>query len=226
MGRPKVELALSDEERSQLQSFARSRSLPAALSNRARIVLSSADGEPNNAIAERLKLTNATVGKWRARFIERRIPGLYDDVRPGKPHTIDDERVARLINTTLHTKPADGSTHWSVRTVAAETGISKSSVARYSRTRPFAGDHSPASSNSSNASTTSSPPTTPTANPSGGPPPRIRCSKSCIDFAHLSAGRDTRSRSAYFMRMRDSPPRTMAMVLLKVMSAKNDIWAQ
>src|SRR5450830_480751 len=131
MGRPKVELVLLDEERSKLQSFARSRSLPAALSNRARIVLSSADGEPNNAIAERLKLTNATVGKWRARFIERRISGLYDDIRPGKPRTIDDDRVAKLINTTLHTKPADGSTHWSVRTVAAETGISKSSVARY-----------------------------------------------------------------------------------------------
>ena len=79
-GRPKVELLLSDEELVQLQSFARSRSLPAALSNRARIVLSSADGEPNNAIAERLKLTKATVGKWRSRFIERRIPGLYVSV--------------------------------------------------------------------------------------------------------------------------------------------------
>ena len=130
-GRPKVELLLTDDERSQLQSFARSRSLPAALSARARIVLSSADGELNNAIAERLGLTKATVGKWRTRFIERRIAGLYDDVRPGKPRTIDDERVAHLIKTTLHTKPANGSTHWSVRTVAAETGISKTSVARY-----------------------------------------------------------------------------------------------
>jgi len=50
-GRPKAELVLSDSERAQLLSFARSRSLPAALSNRARIILSSADGEPNNAIA-------------------------------------------------------------------------------------------------------------------------------------------------------------------------------
>src|SRR5919205_356746 len=130
-GRPKTELLLSDEERSQLQSFARSRSLPAALSNRARIILSSADGELNSSIAERLKVTKATVGKWRARFIERRLAGLYDDVRPGKPRTIDDERVAQLIKTTLHTKPANGSTHWSVRTVAAETGISKTSVQRY-----------------------------------------------------------------------------------------------
>lgn len=130
-GRPKADLILSDEERSQLQSFARSRSLPAALSTRAGIVLSSADGEANNAIADRLKLTKQTVGKWRTRFIERRIAGLYDDVRPGKPRTIDDERVAQLIKTTLHTKPADGATHWSVRSVAGETGISKTSVQRY-----------------------------------------------------------------------------------------------
>ncbi len=130
-GRPKAELLLSEEERVQLQSFVRSRSIPAALSSRARIILSIAEGEANNAIAERLKLIKATVGKWRARFIERRIAGLYDDVRPGKLRTIDDERVAQLIKTTLHTKPADGSTHWSVHSVAAETGISKSSVARY-----------------------------------------------------------------------------------------------
>ena len=85
----------------------------------------------NNAIAARLGLTKQTVGKWRTRFVERRIAGLYDDVRPGPARKIDDERVAHLIKTTLHTKPANGSTHWSVRTVAAETGISKTSVQRY-----------------------------------------------------------------------------------------------
>lgn len=132
-GRPKSELVLSEDERAQLTSFARSRSLPASLSTRARIVLASAEGEPNSSIAARLQMTKATVGKWRARFIQQRIAGLYDDVRPGRPRTIDDERVAHLINTTLHTKPADGSTHWSVRSAGDETGISKSSVQRYFR---------------------------------------------------------------------------------------------
>jgi putative transposase len=66
-----------------------------------------------------------------AHAVHRATPGLYDDVRAGKPRTIDDEHVAQLIKTTLHTKPANGSTHWSVRTVAAETGISKTSVQRY-----------------------------------------------------------------------------------------------
>jgi transposase len=98
---------------------------------RARIVLAAATGEPNSEIAKRLQLTRATIGKWRARFLERRINGLYDELRPGKPRTIDDERVAELIKTTLHTKPADGSTHWSVRAVAAQTSISPTSVHRY-----------------------------------------------------------------------------------------------
>jgi putative transposase len=131
MGRPKADLVLSEEERAQLSAIARSRSMPVALSLRARIVLAAADGEPNSEIAKRLQLTGATVGKWRRRFIERRISGLHDELRPGKPRSIDDERVADLINKTLHTKPANGATHWSVRGIAAETSISATSVHRY-----------------------------------------------------------------------------------------------
>src|SRR6266480_2535449 len=131
MGRPKAELVLAQAEREQLQSMVRSRSIPAALVARARIVLSCAAGEPNSSVADRMELSHATVGKWRRRFLERRINGLYDELRPGKPRTIDDARVAELINKTLHTKPADGSTHWSVRSIGDETGISPTSVHRY-----------------------------------------------------------------------------------------------
>ena len=130
-GRPKAVLSMSEDERSQLMSFARSRSLPSALSSRAKIILASADGEANSAIAARLHLNPGTVRKWRTQFIERRIEGLYSEAPAGRARTIDDERLAGLINTTLHTKPADGSTHWSVRSVADETGISKTSVHRY-----------------------------------------------------------------------------------------------
>jgi len=131
MGRPKAELVLNEAEHAQLSSMARSRSVPAALVARARIVLACAAGESNTTIAERMQISKATAGKWRRRFIERRIAGLYDELRPGKPRTIDDERIAELIKTTLHTKPADGSTHWSVRALAAETAISSTSVHRY-----------------------------------------------------------------------------------------------
>jgi putative transposase len=131
MGRPKVELMLSDEERAQLTSMARSRTIPAALVARARIVLAAAAGESNSDIGARLDIKRGTVGKWRRRFIEQRLEGLYDELRPGKPRTIDDERVAELVNKTLHTKPANGATHWSVRAIAAETSISPTSVHRY-----------------------------------------------------------------------------------------------
>lgn len=131
MGRPKAELAMSEAERTQLQAMARSHSLPAALARRAKIVLACAAGASNTAVAKRFETTPATVGKWRRRFIERRITGLYDELRPGKPRTIDDERVAMLINKTLHTKPAGGATHWSVRSMAAETDICATSVHRY-----------------------------------------------------------------------------------------------
>jgi putative transposase len=131
LGRPKAELVLTQTEQAQLQSIARSRSLPGALSLRAKFVLACAAGEPNSSVAMRFGTTNATVGKWRARFLERRISGLYDELRAGKPRSIDDERIAELINKTLHTKPASGATHWSVRSIAAETGISGTSVHRY-----------------------------------------------------------------------------------------------
>jgi putative transposase len=131
MGRPKTNLILSEAEEAQLSSFARSRSLPAALSLRARIVLACAAGENNRTVGRRLDCTQGTVGKWRERFRRHRIAGLYDELRPGKPRSIDDERVAMLIKRTLEKKPKDGSTHWSVRSAAAESGISKSSVQRY-----------------------------------------------------------------------------------------------
>lgn len=130
-GRPKAELVLSAAEQAQLSSIARSRSMSAALSVRARIVLGCAAGQTNTAVARRFELSQATVGKWRRRFVQDRIHGLYDEIRPGRPRLIDDERIAALIRKMLKRKPRDGSTHWSTRTAAAESGISKSSVQRY-----------------------------------------------------------------------------------------------
>jgi putative transposase len=129
MGRPKAELVLSEAEQAQLQSIVRSRS--AALVRRANMVLACAMGATNSAVARRFATTDATVGKWRRRFVARRIEGLHDELRPGKPRSIDDERIAELLNTTLHAKPKDGATHWRVRGLAAETGIAKTSVHRF-----------------------------------------------------------------------------------------------
>lgn len=128
-GRPRAPLTLSAEEQEQLQSMIRSRSLPAGLVRRARIVLLAADGVPNADIATRLGITPFTVGMWRKRFLEKRLEGLHDELRPGRPRSLQDEEVAALINKALQTKPKNG-THWSVRSFAAEAGVSPSMTHR------------------------------------------------------------------------------------------------
>ncbi len=129
-GRPVAPIVLNAEEKQQLLSLANSRSLPHGLVRRAQIVLACAEGEANSAIAKRLKLNNATVGKWRKRYREQGIEGLHEDLRAGRPRSLDDERVAEVINKALNTRPP-ADTHWSVRSMAEHTGISKSTVQRW-----------------------------------------------------------------------------------------------
>lgn len=124
-------LNLLETERAELISMARSRALPSGLSLRARIVLEFAGGTNGLEVARKLQIDRNTARKWRDRYIEHRLAGLYDELRPGRPRTVDDERVAQLIATTLKTKPADGGTHWSTRALSEATRISKSSVQRY-----------------------------------------------------------------------------------------------
>lgn len=128
-GRPKQALVLLPAERDQLVSIVRSRSLPHPLVRRAQIVLMAVDGANNIAIAEELDVSRLTVGLWRRRFMAQRIPGLYDELRSGGPRSIDDEQVATLVRKTIKKQPKDG-THWSCRSIAAETKLSKSTVHR------------------------------------------------------------------------------------------------
>lgn len=128
-GRPRKPLTLNPEERLQLESIATSRSLPHGLVLRAKIVLLAAQGESNTAIAERLRLTRPTVGIWRQRYLDHGLEGLHEELRPGRPRTISDDRVAALVRKTLETKP-QGSTQWSVRTIARATRLSRASVHR------------------------------------------------------------------------------------------------
>ena len=79
-------------------------------------------------------IRNNTVGKWRQRYINLGIEGLHDELRSGRPRTYEDEKVAEVINRALQTKPTDGSTHWSARSLAAATGISKSTAHRWLKT--------------------------------------------------------------------------------------------
>jgi putative transposase len=129
-GRPVAPIVLNDNEKLQLLSLANSRALPHGLVRRAQIVLACADGEANSSIAKRLKLTNYTVGKWRRRYRELGIEGLHEELRAGRPRSLEDERVAEVINKALNSRPP-AHTHWSVRSMAEHTGVSKSTVQRW-----------------------------------------------------------------------------------------------
>ena len=128
-GRPKQALTMSPSEREQLLSMTRSRSLPHALVRRAQIVLMSSDGSSDVAIGEVLEVSRLTVGTWRRRFMAQRVTGLYDELRSGGPRSIQDEHIAALVRKTIKKRPAHG-THWSCRSIAAETKLSKSTVQR------------------------------------------------------------------------------------------------
>lgn len=129
MGRPKEPLALAPEESEQLRAVSASHSLSYGLVMRAKIILLSASGMNNQAIAARLHLNPVTVGHWRRRFLRQGLRGLHDELRPGRPRSIRDERVAALIRKTLRTRPVRG-THWSCRSLAAQSRLSKNTVHR------------------------------------------------------------------------------------------------
>lgn len=130
MGRPQLNLNVTAQERRDLESIASSRSLPHGLVRRAQMILWSDGGLTVREIARRTKVTPAAVSNWRKRFRDGRVPGLHDELKSGRPRSLDDERIAELLNAALLRKPA-ASSHWTVRGLADETGVAKSSVQRY-----------------------------------------------------------------------------------------------
>ena len=128
-GRPKVPLVLADEERLQLKAVAKSRSLPHGLVMRARLILLAADGLANTAIANKLDLSQQSVSMWRQRFLKQGLRGLHDELRPGRPRSVSDEKVAQLVRKTLASQPKDG-THWTVRSMAKHARLSGPTVHR------------------------------------------------------------------------------------------------
>jgi transposase len=124
-----VAIALSDDERCELQVRARRRKTARADAQRAAIVLLAAAGESNMAIAARLGVTRVTVTTWRNRFAERRLEGLSDEPRSGAPRRIGDDKIADVVTATLESTPP-GATHWSRRSMARASGLSVTTVHR------------------------------------------------------------------------------------------------
>lgn len=128
-GRPKAELTVTDAERETLEAWARRPTTSQGLAMRARIVLRCAGGESNSDVAAQLKLSRPMIGKWRSRFVARRLDGLLDEPRPGAPRKIGDTEVEAVIVKTLETQPR-GATHWSTRSMAKNVGLTQTAVSR------------------------------------------------------------------------------------------------
>lgn len=128
-GRRLSRLILSPYERQRLEEWSRRPKTAQALALRARIILRCAKGMSNTAVAKELKVIPHTVGKWRRRFLERRLDGLLDVPRPGAPRRIGDKDVERVVRKTLEERPKDA-THWSTRTMAKTTGLSQTAIVR------------------------------------------------------------------------------------------------
>ena len=128
-GRQLQELKLTVEENNQLMEWTRRHKTSQALALRARIILACAEGESNSEVARRCRVIRQTVGKWRGRFLARRLDGLLDEPRPGAPRKIGDAKIEKLIATTLGERPREA-THWSTRLLAKKQGVSQSTVSR------------------------------------------------------------------------------------------------
>jgi transposase len=129
IGRPIPPLTLTDHEREVLRRWTRRPTTAQALAQRAHVILECAADETNARVARKLRLTKQTVGKWRSRFLTKRLDGLLDDPRPGAPRTVSDAQVEAVVTLTLESTPRDA-THWSTRAVAARCGLSQTTVSR------------------------------------------------------------------------------------------------
>jgi transposase len=128
-GRPVAEVRLTDEQRETLVRWSRRAKSAQALALRCRIVLACAEGKSNKVVAAEVGVWPQTVGKWRRRFVDAGLDGLVDEPRPGGPRKITDEQVEAVVVSTLERTPADA-THWSRASMAAESGLSRSTVGR------------------------------------------------------------------------------------------------
>jgi len=123
-------IILSADETTALAKWARGRSIPARLVQRAQIIRRAAQGMQSQEIAQELGVSRPTVQLWRERFLALRLEGLRKDApRPGRIPDISDAKVRAVVKATLQTTPPNA-THWSTRSMAKAQGLSRMAVQR------------------------------------------------------------------------------------------------
>ena len=123
-------ISISEADRERLQRLVRDRNTPQKVVWRARIVLLGADGLQAIAIATAVGKSVLTVRRWRRRYAAKGVEGLLKDAtRPPRRKPLTAEKIKQVVHMTLHTKPADA-THWSLSSMAAAAGLSRSSIQR------------------------------------------------------------------------------------------------
>ncbi|MBI3618319.1 MAG: IS630 family transposase [Candidatus Omnitrophica bacterium] len=123
-------ISLSVEERSTLNTWTTSRSLPFRVVQRAQIICMAADGVLSQDIAQKLRVSRPTVQLWRQRFLALRLSGLEKDApRRGRIPRISQRKITAVVEATLHTTPVNA-THWSTRTMAKVQGLSEATIRR------------------------------------------------------------------------------------------------
>jgi len=123
-------ILLTEEDRSQLERWARGRSIPQRLVQRANVLLRAAAGEQTKTIAEALSIAPATAARWRRRFLEQGLSGIVKDApRPGRPPRIATKTVEEIVRRTTQETPANA-TQWSTRSMAKASGVSEATIRR------------------------------------------------------------------------------------------------
>ena len=126
-------MAVSSHQQEQIERWLAALGTPQQVALRCRIVLAASSGKTESQTASALNINRKTVRLWRDRFTTQGLQGLWE-IAPGRGRkpTYGLDRIKSVIYTTLQSKPK-GSTHWSCRTLAADQGVSKSTVSNILR---------------------------------------------------------------------------------------------
>jgi transposase len=123
-------IVLSPQEQRTITLWARGKSFPLRLVQRAKIIEMAARGIFSHDIAHQLGISRPTVQLWRQRFLSLRCAGLEKDApRPGRIPKISPRKISAVVKATLHTTPPNA-THWSTRTMAEAQGLSQATIRR------------------------------------------------------------------------------------------------